>query len=51
MKCVPICHEPNKQEADFCFKCNWVISKKGVQEVREKDEAAAKKADEKDKEL
>ena len=50
-KYCPICHESNKQDADFCFKCNWVISKKGVQEVREKDEAAARKTDEKEKEL
>lgn len=50
-KYCPICHESNKQEADFCFKCNWVISKKGMQEVREKDEAAVRKADEKEKEL
>jgi integrase len=44
-KYCPICHEANKQEADFCFKCNWVISKKGIQEVREKDEAALKEAE------
>jgi integrase len=41
-KYCPICHESNKQDADFCFKCNWVISKKGMQHVREQDEAAAK---------
>jgi hypothetical protein len=50
-KYCPICHESNKQDAAFCFKCNWVISKKGVQEVREKDEAAARKTNEKEKEL
>jgi hypothetical protein len=35
----------------FVSSVIWVINKKSVQEVREKDEAAAKKADEKDKEL
>jgi hypothetical protein len=24
-KYCPICHKPNKQEAFFCSKCNWVI--------------------------
>lgn len=50
-KYCPICHETNKQEADFCFKCNWVISKKGMEQVKEKDEAAAKEAENLKKEL
>ena len=44
-KYCPICREANKQDADFCFKCNWIISKKGVQETKEKDAAAAKEAE------
>jgi integrase len=50
-KYCPICHEANKQDADFCLKCNWVISKKGVQEVREKDEAAIIEAEESKKKM
>jgi integrase len=50
-KYCPICHEANKQTADFCFTCNWVISQRGMQEVREKDEAAIKEAEQRRKEL
>jgi hypothetical protein len=50
-KYCPICHESNKQDADFCFKCNWVISKKGMQQVKENDEAAAKEAENQKKEI
>ena len=39
-KYCPICHEANKHNADFCFSCNWVISKKGMYEVRESDAKA-----------
>ncbi len=50
-KYCPVCHEANKQTADFCFKCNWIISKKGMLETREKDEAAAREAEETKKKL
>jgi integrase len=50
-KYCPVCNEANKHNADFCFKCNWVISKKGVQEVREKDEAAMIETEESKKKL
>ena len=50
-KYCPICSEANKYNADFCFKCNWVISKKGREDVREKDEAAAKESENTKKEL
>jgi hypothetical protein len=36
-KYCPVCGESNKQAADFCFKCNWIISKKGVEDVKKKD--------------
>jgi hypothetical protein len=50
-KYCPICHEANRQNADFCFKCNWIISKKGMQQVREADEAAAREAEQTKREL
>ena len=50
-KYCPVCHEANKYNADFCFKCNWVISKKGMQQVREQDEAAAKESENMKKQL
>jgi len=50
-KYCPICKEANKQTADFCFKCNWIISKKGVEQVKEKDEATAKEAEQTKQEL
>jgi integrase len=50
-KYCPICHESNKQDADFCFKCNWVISKKGMQQVKEQDEASARESENTKKEL
>jgi hypothetical protein len=50
-KYCPICHEANKQNADFCFKCNWIISKKGMEQVKESDEAAIKEAAQKNKEF
>jgi integrase len=50
-KYCPVCKEVNKRDADFCFSCNWVLSIKGMQDVREQDEAAARKAEEKEKEL
>jgi Phage integrase family len=27
-KYCPICHESNKQDADFCFKCNWLSARR-----------------------
>jgi integrase len=50
-KYCPICHEANKHNADFCFKCNWVISKKGMQEVRESDAKALEEAEQTKREL
>lgn len=50
-KYCPLCHEANKHEADFCFKCNWVLTVKGMQEVREADIAATKEAENVKKEL
>lgn len=50
-KYCPMCHEPNKHNADFCFKCNWVISQKGMQEVKAADERATKEAEQQKKQL
>jgi hypothetical protein len=50
-KYCPICHESNKYDADFCFKCNWIISKKGVQETKVKDEVASREAEQNKPEL
>jgi integrase len=50
-KYCPICHEANKQTADFCFRCNWIISKKGMLETRGKDEAVAREAEQNKQEL
>lgn len=50
-KYCPICHDANKHNADFCFKCNWVISKKGMQDVRESDSKALQEAENAKKEL
>jgi hypothetical protein len=36
-KYCPMCKEANKQNADFCFSCNWVLSKKGMEEVKQQD--------------
>jgi hypothetical protein len=47
----PICKEPNKHNAKFCFKCNFIISKEGWLEDKEQEAEAARKADEKEKEL
>jgi integrase len=46
-KYCPICHEANKHNVDFCFSCNWVLSKKGMQEVRESDAKALEEAKQK----
>lgn len=50
-KYCPICHESNKQNADFCFKCNWILSAKGMHEVLQKDEQALKEAEQQKKEF
>lgn len=50
-KYCPICHECNKQNADFCFKCNWILSANGMHEVRQKDELALKEAEQQRKEF
>ncbi|MDQ3852630.1 MAG: hypothetical protein M3299_07335, partial [Thermoproteota archaeon] len=36
-KYCPICREANKPNADFCFSCNWILSKKGYLENKEKE--------------
>jgi hypothetical protein len=41
-KYCPICHESNKHNAIFCFKCNFTISLEGELENREKEAQAAK---------
>jgi integrase len=45
-KYCPICHEANKQEAKFCFKCNFIISKEGWLEDKEKEAEAQREAEE-----
>jgi integrase len=50
-KYCPICQEANKHQADFCFKCNWVLSVKGMQEVMAADAQAAKEAAEQKKRM
>jgi len=35
----------------FVFKCSWIISKNGMQQVREKDESALQEAEQTKKEL
>jgi integrase len=47
----PLCHEVNKANSDFCFGCNYIISKKGVLETKEKDEAAAREKEENKRKL
>ena len=47
----PVCREPNKQQADFCFKCNWVLTTKGMQEVRAADMQALEEAAKQKKQL
>jgi integrase len=36
-KYCPICNEPNKHNAKFCFKCNFTISLEGDLENKEKE--------------
>src|SRR5215203_7733 len=50
-KYCPVCREANKQGADFCFSCNWVLSTKGMQEVRAADEKALKEVQRNKQEL
>ena len=50
-KYCPICHESNKHNAKFCFKCNFVISKEGWLEDKEKEVEALKKNEEIEKGL
>jgi integrase len=50
-KYCPICHEANKQEAKFCFKCNFIISKEGWLEDKEQEAEAQREAEEKKKEF
>ena len=45
-KPCPICHEPNKQDAKFCFKCNFIISQEGYLETKAEEEKAAREAEE-----
>src|SRR5687768_11541019 len=50
-KYCPVCHEANKHNADFCFSCNWVLSTKGMAEVRASDLESAKEAEQQKKQL
>jgi Phage integrase family len=50
-KFCPICHESNKHDAKFCFKCNFIISHEGYLEAKEEEEKAAKDAKEKEVEI
>jgi integrase len=51
VKQCPICHEPNKQDAKFCFKCNFIISKEGYLEAKEQEAQLQQKQQDKDKEI
>ncbi len=42
-KYCPICKESNKHNAKFCFKCNFIISKEGWLEDKEKEAEESKK--------
>jgi hypothetical protein len=50
-KYCPICKEANKQNAKFCFKCNFTISTEGAIENQKKEEEAQKEAENTKKEL
>ena len=41
-KYCPICREANKSDADFCFSCNFILSKKGWLESKQEDATASK---------
>lgn len=44
-KYCPICKEPNKHNAKFCFKCNFIISKEGWLEDKEKEAEAQREGE------
>jgi integrase len=50
-KYCPICKEANKQNAKFCFKCNFTISTEGALENREKEAEATKEAEKSKKKM
>lgn len=50
-KYCPVCHESNKANAKFCFKCNFTISFDGELENREKEAQAIKDAEDVKKQL
>jgi hypothetical protein len=50
-KYCPICKEPNKHDALFCFKCGFTISNEGVWQVREEERKTVRELEETKKEL
>jgi hypothetical protein len=50
-KYCPICKEPNRHNSKFCFKCDFIISKEGWLEDREKEAETLKEKENMKKEL
>jgi hypothetical protein len=50
-KYCPICREANKSDADFCFSCNFILSKKGWLESKQEDVQASNEIDSMKKQL
>jgi integrase len=50
-KYCPICNEPNKHNAKFCFKCNFTISLEGDLENKEKEAQTLRESEDMKKEL